>query len=319
VTRITHQDSFNNILVCYSPQCLNTLQCATQMAKGNQARLSIVDVVSGLDDLAGFLPPDISEQDFIKIISTERRQAIENHLKSSGADLSGMDVRIRYGKAAIEIIRDVMAFDHDLVIKTAVGDSGLAERLFGSTALRLIRKCPCPVWIARPGGPVPPQRVLAAIDPMPTSARSEQLNRQILKTAFQMAQMGGGRLDVLHGWHLSGESMLSFGRTKISSDKLRRMREMAEKVHRQKAADLMERVQPTIPAANLHVVYGRPTETVLTFAEREQSDLIVLGTADQSALAGMLLGSTAESIVEKSRTSVLAIKPQGFTSPITPR
>jgi len=39
----------------------------------------------------------------------------------------------------------------------------------------------------------------------------------------------------------------------------------------------------------------------------------------RSCMAGMLLGSTAESVVEKSRTSVLAIKPQGFTSPIKPR
>jgi nucleotide-binding universal stress UspA family protein len=134
-----------------------------------------------------------------------------------------------------------------------------------------------------------------------------------------MAQMGGGRLDVVHGWHLPGESRLTFGRTRISREKLDRMRAMAERVHRQKAADLMARMENTIPSANLHVVQGKPTEAVLSFAEREKSDLIVIGTADQSALAGMLLGGTAESVVEKSRTSVLAIKPQGFTSPIKPR
>lgn len=315
----THQDIFKNVLFVYSPEGLNTLQCASRMTQGDQARLTIVDVASGLDEYGGFLPPDIAEQDLIDIISAERQKAIEDHLKSSRTALSEMEVRIRFGKAAIEIIRDVMAFDHDLVMKTAVGGSGLAARLFGSTALKLIRKCPCPVWIAHPEAPVTPRRVLAAIDPMPATDRSDNLNRQILETASQMAQMGGGRLDVLHGWHLPGESRLTFGRTKISPDKLERMRAMAEKVHRQKTNDLLERMQSTISSANLHVVQGKPTETVLSFAEREKSDLIVIGTADQSALAGMLLGSTAESVVEKSRTSVLAIKPQGFTSPIKPR
>lgn len=315
----THQNIFKNVLFVYSPESLNTLQCASRMTAGDQTRLTIVDVASGLDEYRGFLPPDIGEQDLIDIISTERQKAIEDYLKSSGAAPSEMEIRIRFGKAAVEIIRDVMAFDHDLVMKTAVGDTGLAARLFGSTALKLIRKCPCPVWIAHPEASVTPRRVLAAIDPMPSTDRSTNLNRQILETASQMAQMGGGRLDVLHSWHLPGESRLTFGRTKISPDKIERMRTMAERVHSQKAADLLDRMQSTVSSANLHVVRGKPTEAVLSFAEREKSDLIVIGTADQSALAGMLLGSTAESIVEKSQTSVLAIKPQGFTSPIKPR
>ncbi len=319
MTGTTQQDIFRNVLFVYSKDCLNTLRSAARMTQGGLARLSIIDVAAGLEEYRGFLPPDISEQDLIDLISAERQQAIEEHLNSSGIALSGMDVRVRFGTAAIEIIRDVMAFDHDLVIKRAVGSSGLTARLFGSTALKLIRKCPCAVWIAHPDAPVTPRRVLAAIDPMETSDRSDKLNRRILKTASRMAQMGGGRLDVLHGWHLPGESRLTFGRTKISEDKLHRMRDMAERVHRQKATDLMERMQTDLSSANLHVVHGKPTETVLAFAEREQSDLIVMGTADQSALAGALLGSTAETIVEKSQTSVLAIKPEGFLSPIRPR
>jgi len=319
MTGTTPQDIFKNVLFLYSKDCLNTMQSAARLTQGGLARLSIIDVVAGLDEYRGFLPPDISEQDLIDQISAERQQTIEDHLKSSGIAPSGMDVRIRFGKPAIEIIRDVMAFDHDLVIKRAAGSSGLTARLFGSTALKLIRKCPCTVWIAHPEAPVTPGRVLAAIDPMETSERSDKLNRRILETASHIAQMGGGRLDVLHGWHLPGESRLTFGRTKIPQDKVQRMRDMAERVHRQKAADLMERMQVDLSSANLHVVHGKPTETVLAFAEREQSDLIVMGTADQSALAGVLLGSTAESIVEKSRTSVLAIKPEGFLSPIKPR
>ena len=49
-----------------------------------------------------------------------------------------------------------------------------------------------------------------------------------------------------------------------------------------------------------------------------KSDLVVIGTADKSALAGLLMGSTAESIIDKTRTSVLAVKPADFISPIKP-
>ena len=204
-------------------------------------------------------------------------------------------------------------------MKTAIGGAGLAERLFGNTAMKLIRKCPSPVWIAHPEGPPALQRVLAAIDPMPTAERSEQLNRRILESATQMARMGAGHLDILHCWHLPGESTMSFGRTRISPAKLERMRDMAEKVHRRKVVDLVERMRLTGLSVKPHVIHGDPTASVLAFAEQAKSDLIVIGTADKSALAGLLMGSTAENIVEKSRTSVLAIKPEGFVSPIKPR
>ena len=72
------------------------------------------------------------------------------------------------------------------------------------------------------------KQVLAAIDPKPTTERSVKLNQQILNMAYQIVQSGGGRLDVLHSWHLPGECTMAFGRTKVSQDKHQRMRDMAE-------------------------------------------------------------------------------------------
>lgn len=48
------------------------------------------------------------------------------------------------GKAFVEIIREVLRNGRDLVIKS-VDSSG--SRLFGGTDMKLLRKCPCPVWM----------------------------------------------------------------------------------------------------------------------------------------------------------------------------
>jgi nucleotide-binding universal stress UspA family protein len=227
-------------------------------------------------------------------------------------------IHIGFGKPAVEIIRHAMAFGHDLVIKTAAGGTGISERLFGNTAIKLLRKCPSRVLIAKPDGPPALKRVLAAIDPMPASDRTVALNQHILRTAAQIARMEAGQLDIVHCWHLPGQSMLSFGRTKISAAELNQMRTMAEKLHRQKLTEFVDRMQLDGPSLKLHLLNGSPVESVLYFADRMKSDLVVIGTADKSALAGLLMGSTAESIIDKSKTSVLAVKPAGFISPITP-
>ena len=48
----------------------------------------------------------------------------------------------------------------------------------------------------------------------------------------------------------------------------------------------------------------------------EGIDLVVMGTVARSGIAGMLIGNTAERVLRKLPCSVLAVKPEGFTSPV---
>jgi universal stress protein E len=309
---------FKSILLVYSSKGMDTLKRAVKMARDHKAALAIIDVAGDLDEFRGLLPPAISEQDLKKAVSVERRAVIEDQLHSAGIAIGPPDIHIAFGQPAVEIIRNVLALQHDLVIKTAVGGIGISQRLFGNTAIKLLRKCPCPVWIAKPDSPADLNRILAAVDPMPTTDRSRHLNRQILETAAHLAQMEDAHLDILHCWHLPGESMLSSGRTRISASKLAKMRTLAEKVHRHKVIEFVESMSIEVPSKKLHILNGDPIGSILAFANREASDLIVIGTADKSAIAGLLMGSTAENIIEKTQTSLLAIKPEGFISPIKP-
>jgi universal stress protein E len=46
-------------------------------------------------------------------------------------------------------------------------------------------------------------------------------------------------------------------------------------------------------------------------------ELIVMGTVCRTGLPGVLIGNTAENVLEQVNCSVLAVKPEGFTSPVT--
>jgi nucleotide-binding universal stress UspA family protein len=45
-------------------------------------------------------------------------------------------------------------------------------------------------------------------------------------------------------------------------------------------------------------------------------DLIVMGTVARTGLGGLLIGNTAESVLQRVDCSVLAVKPEGFVSPV---
>ena len=52
--------------------------------------------------------------------------------------------RVVFGKSWVELIRQVLAGNHDLVITGTRNQSGLTDMLFGSTGIKLLRKCPLP-------------------------------------------------------------------------------------------------------------------------------------------------------------------------------
>jgi nucleotide-binding universal stress UspA family protein len=52
--------------------------------------------------------------------------------------------------------------------------------------------------------------------------------------------------------------------------------------------------------------------------ERLQIDCIVMGTVARTGVRGFIMGNTAETVLEQIDCSVLAIKPQGFVTPVMP-
>jgi universal stress protein E len=135
------------------------------------------------------------------IQQSEQRYAALSQLAADWvSDLPPPRLRVTIGHPFIEVIHAVLRDGHDLVIKPARQLPG-AGRLFGSTDLHLLRKCPCPVWIDREtereelsagaAGPSPCRRVVAAVDPLQPG--TEALNGRILDTAAAVAEQDGSR------------------------------------------------------------------------------------------------------------------------------
>ncbi len=71
-----------------------------------------------------------------------------------------------------------------------------------------------------------------------------------------------------------------------------------------------------VSAENAHLVKGDVSRVISHFVQENDVDLVVMGTVARSGVAGMLMGNTAEQILNGIECSVLALKPSSFSSPV---
>ncbi len=306
---------FRNLLMVYSDAANHRPAMAHVIALAGQtgAKLSFVDVLEDLhldtSAVHAALPGDLLEL---------RRDEIAHHIQALGADLDRVAIKILVGNAPVAIIQEVLRGGHDLVIKTAQGpDTGLGGRLFGSTAIKLMRKCPVPVWAFRPAPQIRFPRVLAAVGPPPEASVGDQLNAEIISLAAAFARAADGRLDVLHCWRLPGESLLTGGRTRVATSVLESMRDQAETRARDYLAKCMRHITLSGATSRSHLMRGRVGPILSRFIASEGIDLVVMGSLARTGISGLFAGSTAEHIFQTADCAVMAVKPPGFRSPVT--
>ncbi|MFN2169102.1 MAG: universal stress protein, partial [Anaerolineae bacterium] len=67
----------------------------------------------------------------------------------------------------------------------------------------------------------------------------------------------------------------------------------------------------------LHLPGGPTGLSISEVADEHRSDIIVMGTLSRTGLKGLLMGNTCETVLQHIDASVLAVKPEGFISPVT--
>ena len=313
---------FKNILFLSNPKVKQNaaIQRAGTLAKQNDARLTVLSV---LKESAYTLPvpiPDIELDDLQAQLMREHR--VELKRIADGLRQEGIDVKAKVvvGTVFIEVIREVLREQHDLVMLAPDSKHGLISRLFGSVSMHLMRKCPCPVWVVKPGSGKPYRRILAAVDTFhePWDEAEESINPLILQLSSSMAQIDKSELHVIQVWDVANEGYLGT-LVHIDEKSLRRLRDETRNDIRQRLEQLMQSIdRDGIGAVRTHLKRGDdPAETIVKLARKQKIDLLVMGTVCRTGLAGFLIGNTAEEVLGAIDCSVLTVKPAGFVSPVT--
>ncbi len=319
---------FKDILCVVAPDSVNevALERAAVLAENNQARFTVVEAIDKIPTNLKLLGHTLFPEDFQAKRVAEHRQKLEELVTPWNRNIK-IQTRVLVGTASLEIIREVIRNEHDLVIKAAES-GGLLGRVFGSDDMNLLRKCPGPVWLVKSDSPRAYQRILAAIDV--DDYQGEELNTkhllnlQILEMASSLALSEFAELHIAHAWHAVAESaMRGAFMARPEEEVVKYVEEVRDRCQQnldaltneiisKSGSDSLEYTKP-----QTHLLKGWPHNKIPELAGEIEADLVVMGTVARIGISGLFMGNTAETILNQLDCSVLTVKPPGFVTPVT--
>jgi universal stress protein E len=119
-------------------------------------------------------------------------------------------------------------------------------------------------------------------------------------------------LHVVHVWRLAAETDLR-GR-QIDAPDVDEIVRSIEAAHQSE----LNRLLSAYPydKRTVHLVKGDAEDVISELADTLEVDLVVIGTVGRAGVPGLLIGNTAESVLNAVDCSVLTLKPDGFETPI---
>jgi len=310
---------FKNILLVSDRGTIGqaALERAVSLAKTNGARLTVAEVIEELPrDMRMFItltPPE----DLEELAVREHRDHLDGVVEPIRQQDVQVAVEVMTGTPFIQIIRRVLSEEHDLVLMTAEGESGLRDRLFGSTSLHLMRKCPCPVWVMKPTGDGRFARIIAAVDVDAADETRTSLNTTIMELAASLAELEQCELHVVHAWTTWPQHFLR-DRVRMPPAEVDRLAQQVLALRKKQLDDLVDAYFSDASRHHVHFLIGEARTAIPELVAAKGADLVVMGTVCRTGLAGFFIGNTAEEVLQKVDCSVLVVKPGGFVSPVEP-
>jgi nucleotide-binding universal stress UspA family protein len=284
------------------------LKQAIELGARCGARLKIVDVLPWVPaGVRHFVTADVEKE-----LLDHRR----GRLKAIAAGVQKVPVttELLRGRPGTALIQEVLQSGHDLVVRSHGRDLAETPRSFGAVDMELLRQCPCSVWLI--GRHIPsdrPWRLLAAIHANPSDPGEQVLNRTILEWGLALKVLGGAQLTLLQAWTPYGASLL---RSRMSSEEFAEFIEAERHAEDEALSGLLEPFKDRLTDVAVELVPGEPEDAIGRFVESHGIDVVVMGTVARTGIAGLVMGNTAERVLQRLRGSVLAVKPPGFESPV---
>jgi nucleotide-binding universal stress UspA family protein len=235
-------------------------------------------------------------------------QGIRRHLKDLakkyGLDLLPGHAHAIEGRPFEEICQLARRHAIDLILVATRGNTGIKHLLLGSTAERIVRYSPCPVLVVHPGAkdghPVKPEvnfrKILVPIDFSECSLKG-------FAYARALAGQFEAKLIVLNS--------VAF-QYYITSDEYARydlplLLEQEERASRRQMREFMEKTDWEGVEASASLQIGHAGQQVCSQAVDRKVDLIVISTHGATGFKHVLVGSTAEYVVQHATCPVLVV------------
>ncbi|WP_296049217.1 universal stress protein UspE [uncultured Alteromonas sp.] len=209
------------------------------------------------------------------------------------------------------IIKYALASQADIVVKATRSHDDLRSVIFTPTDWHLVRKCPTPVLLVKEHDWPQDGKIVAAVNVGTEDREHAQLNDRLTTIAQDYAKLLSGHVHLANCYpgtplNIAIEVPEFDPESYNASVKNHHLEEMEK--HSSKYC---------IPLDNCHVKEGLPEKVIPQVASELDAELVIIGTVGRVGISAALIGNTAEHVIDELNCDVLAVKPEGFESPVS--
>ncbi|HWB14634.1 MAG TPA: universal stress protein [Pirellulales bacterium] len=286
---------------------------ATKQALGLAERVSgevMFLAAIELPDDGDLYSPLLNRRRIAGEIETSAREALKKLVEQATARGVRATSKFAHGRGWIELTREAVTGQHDLVIVGSRHSGTMHRMLFGSTAIKLLHNCPSPVWVAKPEPHPSPANLLVASD-------FSEASTEALRLALLLASGTGAKVHLIHVLERPYIDLWEAGLFEAPHEELSHAEDggVAESRLKEQLSQVGQAVGPSVEISV--VEYPSVADFgILQYIGDHQIDLLLLGTTARRGIAGFFLGNTAERLLTTLPCSLVAVKPAGFVCPV---
>ncbi|MCH1921041.1 universal stress protein UspE [Shewanella sp. A3A] len=304
---------YKKILVVVDPtsDIQPALSRAVELAKGSQATIT------------AFLSIFDLSYEMTSILSSQEREAMRlgvvNQRKAWLADLiapfavQGIEIEqqvLWHNRPYESIIKFTQEGNFDLIVKSTHQHDKLKAVIFTPTDWHLLRKSPVPVLLVKDKEWHHNGNILCAVNVACEDEAHLTLNSKIIEYANALARQFNANVHLVNGYPGTPVNLA----IELPDFDARTYNETIRMQHEQRVNYLAN--EYGLPTSNCHVKEGLPEDVIPEIAEDLNVALVVLGTVGRTGLSAALIGNTAEHVIDSINCDLLAIKPDGYKSPV---
>lgn len=257
-----------------------------------------------------------------KLQTDEQRRRLKR-LESLAAPLRHkglvVDTAVDWDHPAHEaVIRQARRTRADLIVAERHAGGHVAPWILRYTDWELLRQSPVPVLLVKKAGQYKSPRVLAAIDPAHTFAKTGRLDEEILRLGASICAATRGRLHAVHAYVPTLVDMTPAGLN--APDATAQITVHATRLAKARFDRTLRRARlGKLASRQRHLLISHAVDAIPVLARKLGCDLVVMGALSRSGLKRLAIGNTAERLLDDLPCDLLIVKPPGFATRIPAR
>ncbi|MDO6496815.1 universal stress protein UspE [Photobacterium sanguinicancri] len=308
---------YKNILVVADPAQDNqpALSRAAHLAQGSpETKITLFLAIYDFSyEMTSMLSSD-ERQAMRKGVVQQREEWLKDIIRPFTEDGLSIELLVVWHNRPYEaVIAEVFSNHHDIVIKATHEHDKLGSVIFTPTDWHLLRKCPCPVLMVKEHNwPENSGKIIASVNLAADSETHEALNDCIINEAKRFADTLNAEVIIVNAYPSTPVNItieLPEFDPASYTDAVRGHHLTSMKALRQKHG---------IAEEQTCVVEGLPEDVIPQVAEELDAEMVILGTTGRTGLSAIFIGNTAEHTIDSLNCDLLALKPEGYISPLAP-